>query len=83
MTVSLRRPDHRWWLVEPCATTSDIMSLGISIAILQGRQADAWRPFFFAHPKARRRKLATTTVSEVSALHIRQADKTNPVGSWG
>ena len=46
--VSFRRPDHRWWLVEPCATTSDIMSLGISIAILQGRQADAWRPFLLA-----------------------------------
>ena len=56
--------------------------LGISIAILQGRQADAWRPFSLPTRKPAG-GLATTTVSEVSALHIRQADKTNPVGSWG
>jgi hypothetical protein len=33
--VSSRRPDHRWWLVEPCATTSDIVSSASHIAILR------------------------------------------------
>jgi hypothetical protein len=49
---------------------------------VKGRQGVSLTALLFATRKPAG-GLATTTVSEVSALHIRQADKTNPVGSWG